>query len=76
MNIFSFSRVSNRILHYGLYSVICHATAILLFASTSHYTHGTLLLLRFFPMLEHSLMSFVIIFIGVLGVEYIEKNKK
>ena len=76
MHIFSFSLVSKRFLHYGLFTVVCHVTAILLLATTSQYTNGAVLFHRFFPMLEHSLMSFVAILFGVLGVEYIERNKK
>ena len=76
MHNISFSRISKRFLHYGIFSVICHATFILLMATTYEYTNGILLFQRFFPMLEHSLMSFVAILFGVLGAEYIEKSKK
>ena len=76
MHNISFSRISKRFLHYGIFSVICHATFVLLMANTSEYTNGALLFQRFFPMLEHSLMSFVAILFGVLGAEYIEKSKK
>lgn len=76
MHIFSFSRTSKRFLHYGLFTVICHVTAILLLATTSQFTNGVVLFHRFFPMLEHSLISFVTILFGVLGAEYIEKSKK
>ena len=76
MHIFSFSRSSKILFHYGIFAVLCQGTAILLLASMSQYTNGAVLFHRFFPMLEHSLMSFSIIFIGVLGIEYIEKSNK
>ena len=76
MHIFSFSRASKRFLHYGVFAILCHATAILLLASTAQYANGAVIFHRFFPMIEHSLISFVTILIGVLGIEYIEKSKK
>ena len=76
MHNISFCRTSKRFLHYGIFAVICHATFILLMANISPYTNGTILFHRFFPMLEHSLMSFVAILFGVLGAEYIEKSRQ
>ena len=76
MHNISFCRASKRLLHYGVYAVLCHATLIFLMAKTSQYPQGVILFHRFFPMIEHSLISFVAILFGVLGVEYIEKGKK
>ena len=75
MHIFTFSRHSKRLLHYGLYAVICHATAILFMASMLDTSTPVFLYHRFFPMIEHSLVSFVALLVGVLGIEYIEKQK-
>lgn len=76
MHIFSFSRPARLLLHYGLFAVLCHATAILFMALTSELGSPILYFYRFFPMLEHSLMSFVIIIFGTVGIEYIERSKE
>ena len=74
MHIFTFSRPTRQLLHYGLFAVICHLTAIL-FAALNMPSHSSLLYhYRIFPMIEHSLISFVAIFIGALGLEYILKD--
>ncbi len=73
MNKISFSKESILLMSYGLYAVICHATAILFMVKVSDITSPTVLFHRFFPMLEHSLMSFVIIMFGVLAIEYLHK---
>ena len=75
MHIFTFSRHSKRLLHYGLYIIICHATAILFLATAFEASTPVFLYHRFFPMIEHSLVSFVALLFGVLGIEYIEKQK-
>ena len=75
MHIFSFSRPTNRLLFYGLYLLICHATAILFLATTFEASTPMFLYHRFFPMIEHSLVSFVALLFGALGIEYIEKQK-
>ena len=74
MNIFTFSKPSVLLLHYGLFAVICHTTAIFLFSTTFPVACPIVYHHKIFPMLEHSLLSFVIVFIGVLGFEYIFKD--
>ncbi len=76
MNIFSFSRPSRLLLHYGLFICICHATAILFMALTQQSSPPLVLFCRFFPMIEHSIMSFLIIIYGTIGFEYIERSKE
>ena len=76
MNIFSFSKISLVFLIYSLFALICHITAILLVIRTSEIHNPDVLFHRFFPMVEHSLMSFVIILFGVVAFEYIDKKMK
>lgn len=76
MNIFSFSRPSRLILHYGLFAIICQAAAILLCSRCLENASGAVHFHRYFPMIEHSLMSLVIIFIGVFAIEYINRVLK
>ncbi len=76
MHIFTFSRHSRRLLHYGLFTVICHATAILFMSSFFKDSTPLFLYHRFFPMIEHSLVSFIAILLGAVGIEYIEKQKR
>ncbi len=75
MNIFSFSRESNLLMHYGIFVTICHATAILFMSLTYPSSLGAIHFHRFFPMLEHSMVSFIAILIGVVGIEYIKKKE-
>ena len=75
MNIFSFSKPSLLLLHYGLFTLICHSVAILLLCRLSADSTPALLFNRFFPMIEHSLVGFISLLIGVVGIEYIEKQK-
>ena len=74
MNIFSFSKASSLFLIYSLFALICHTTFILLLMQTSKIHDPNILFHLFFPMIEHSLMSFVIILIGVTAFEYIDKK--
>ena len=76
MNIFSFSRPTIRLLLYGIFSVLCHATAIFLYATTLPLATPLTFHHTVFPMIEHSLVSLIAIFIGALGFEYIEKEKR
>lgn len=77
MNIFTFSKFSSLILIYGLFSVLCHATAIFFSAISSFESSSETLALKYAPMLEHSVMSLVLILIGVLLIEItIRETKK
>ena len=86
MNIFPFpsirrelSRASLRLLHYGLFAVLCQLALIFLHTNTyADGVEGAMLALRFSPMLEHSLMSLVILFLGVYLIEriHLEGEKK
>ena len=74
MHIFSFSLAPYRFLRYGSFLLLCHVTAILFLVTTSPYVNGDVLFHRFFPMLEHSLISFVALLFGFLGIEYIVRK--
>lgn len=72
----SLSKNSERLLIYGLFIVLCHLFAITLY-STMLPTISPLTFSGFvFPMIEHSLVSFTALFVGALGIEYIEKEKR
>ncbi len=64
------SRQSLSLLYYGLFSVLCQLALILLHTKIhAENVIGATLSLRFSPMLEHSLMSLVILFVGVYLIE-------
>ncbi len=69
-NIFSLSRPSFLLLAYGLFAVLCQLAMILLHTQIhSEAVLSPLLALRFAPMLEHSLMSLVILAVGTYLTE-------
>ena len=72
----NFLRLSFLILHYGLYAVIVHATAILLYAKLLPALPPTMSFMRYFPMIEHSIVSFVCILFGALLCFYIAKKEE
>ncbi len=76
MNIFSFSRPSRLLMLYGFFASVCHATAILFMATAMTNATSTVLFHKYFPMLECSMASFIIILIGVLVFEYIDKAER
>ena len=64
-------------LAYGLYTVICHACGILLFyRSNLESTPHELLTRQCGEMLEHSLMSLVIVAIGALALRYVTSTNE
>ena len=78
MNIFknpSFSRLSFLILHYGIYTAIVHATAILLYAKLSPTLPPLSSFATYFPMIEHSIVAFICVLCGALVCFYIAKNE-
>ena len=76
MNIFSFSRPTVLLLHYGMFAVLCHAAGIFLYTTTLYSCSPLIFESRVFPLIEHSLVSLVGIFIGALGLEYISKQSR
>lgn len=78
MNILRFpslSRLPFLILHYGLYVVIAHATAILLYAKISPPLPPSISFVRYFPMIEHSITAFICVLLGALLCFYINKKE-
>jgi hypothetical protein len=71
VHILTFSRPARLLLIYGLFSVICHAVAILLVARTQANMPPDLMFHIIFPLLEHSIMSFVLVLFGAIGIEYV-----
>ena len=76
MNKFSLLRASRMLWHYGIFASICHATAILFSATLFQNATGDVYFHRFFPMLEYSLTSFIVVIAGALLLGYIDKKKK
>ncbi|MBP3370642.1 MAG: hypothetical protein J6L85_07805 [Clostridia bacterium] len=68
---FKFSRLTHLFLIYGLYAVLCHAVGILFCAISELGAPPGLMFHIIFPLLEHSLMSFVLVLFGALGIEYV-----
>lgn len=69
------SRISRMLWCYGSFASVCHAVAILFSATLLENASGGVYFNRYFPMLEHSMISFIIVFIGVAALEYIERKK-
>lgn len=76
MYIFEFSRPARLLLIYGLFASLCHAVAILFLSQAELCAPSELLFHRIFPLLEHSLMSFILVLLGSLGIEYAVRAKK
>ena len=72
----SLSKLSFLILHYGLYSVIIHATAILLYSNLSPAAPPITSCFKYFPMLEHSIVAFICVLLGALTCFYISKKEE
>ena len=79
MNILRFpsvSRLSFLILHYGIYAVIVHAAAILLYAQITPTLPPITSFLKYFPMIEHSIVAFICVLLGSLLCFYISKKEE
>jgi uncharacterized membrane protein len=61
---------------YGTFSVLCQSIGILLLLSMHENVIGDFYFHRYFPMIEHSLVSFIAILVGVVGLEYLAKAKQ
>ena len=75
MNILCISRLSRLILHYGLFAVIAHSIFILLYARLSSPLTPLYAFSTFFPMIEHSIVSFICVLLGSLLFFYISKKE-
>lgn len=71
MNLFSKCRFSLYFLTHGVFASLCHAVGVFLTVRLSGISHGELLFHRYFPLLEHSLMSFVLTLAGAILIEYV-----
>ena len=76
MYFFSLSTLSSRFCVYSLFAALCHAVGVLLAASLECQLPADLLFHRYFPMLEHSLMSLVLTLGGTLLIEYAVTQKE
>ena len=76
MNKLSLRCVSRMLWHYGIFASICHATAILFCATLFQNATADVYFHRFFPMLEYSLTSFIVVMAGAILLEYIDKKEK
>ena len=71
MKLFSNPSLPTYFLTYGAFASLCHATAILFVARLSNISFGEVLFHRYFPMLEYSLMSFILTLCGAMLIEYV-----
>ncbi len=76
MNIFTLSKYASLVLIYGLYAVLCQAVGIFFNASSNVGISAEALALKYAPMLEHSVMSLVLILIGALLIEITIRDVK
>lgn len=74
MNISNFSRICRYILHYGLFASISHAAMILLYARISEPLPPMIGFSTYFPMIEHSIVSFFCVLFGALLCFYLSKK--
>ena len=75
MNKFSLSTPSSLLMIYGTFASLCHAVCVFFLVIDSNISSGDVLFHRYFYMLEHSLMSFTLVFLGVVAIEYIYKKE-
>lgn len=75
MNKSLFSRLSKKILHYGLFATVSHIISILLYSQLKPSDSYFATFHSFFPLLEHSLVSFIAVLIGALLCLYISKKE-
>lgn len=71
-----FSRLGYLILHYGLFTVIAHAVVILLYIRVSPNLPPLTSFIRYFPMIEHSIVSFICVLLGGLLCFYVDKKEQ
>lgn len=71
----SLQRLKFLILHYGLFASIAHATAVLLYAKLSPTLLPMTSFRFYFPMIEHSIVSFICVLLGALLCLYIAKKE-
>lgn len=69
MNIFTLSKYSSLVLTYGLYAVLCQAVGIFFNVISNAGISAEALALKYAPMLEHSVMSLLLILIGAFLIE-------
>lgn len=72
----SFEKLGYLILHYGLFSVIAHSLAVLLYVQLSPPLPPLTSFARYFPMIEHSIVSFICVLLGALLCFYIAKKEQ
>ncbi len=79
MNIFTLHKLSFSFLIYGIYSVLCHTVTVFFHVLANNGGSSELLVLRYAPWLEHSIMSLLLILAGGLLIEItlldIKKNR-
>ena len=63
------------ILHYGIFASLCHSVILLLYSQLYPSKNFFLNFSRFFPLLEHSLVSFICSLAGALLCFYIIKKE-
>lgn len=75
MNILNISTLYKLVLHYGLFASICHSTMLFLYFKLCPYEDFFLCFSTFFPLLEHSIVSFICVLLGALLCFYIAKKE-
>ena len=65
-----------RFLTYGLFSVLCHGTAVLLFCRINSHLPAGLLTHSALPMLEQTVMSLCIVLVGGALIHRSEEELK
>ena len=76
MHILKISTLYKQIMHYGIFASICHSVMLMLYyklyPNQEYFSDFT----SFFPLLEHSIMSFICVLFGTLLCFYIAKKEK
>ena len=70
------STLYKHILHYGLFASICHSVILILYYQSCPEEKYFSNFSSFFPLLEHSIVSFICVLLGALLCFYIAKKEE
>ena len=75
MHILKISSLYKQILHYGIYASLCHIIVLILYYRLFPSERYFLNFSTFFPLMEHSIVSFICALLGALLCFYIAKKE-
>ena len=75
MHILKLSSLYKQILHYGIFASICHLVMLILYYRLCPDEKYFSSFSNFFPLMEHSIVSFICVLLGALLCFYIAKKE-